>query len=93
MPGLHDVVVASPLSGHRYAEALHAELEEHRGTLTLLRDVHVLQPLILHDAYAVTCRSMGTTYLACYRGPDHANPGALVFSVVPRRTARGGRRI
>jgi hypothetical protein len=93
MPGLHDVVVASPLNGHRYAEALHAELEEHRGVLTLLRDVHVLQTLVLNDEYAITSRSVGTTYLACYRGPDHVNPGALVFSVVPKRMSRAGRRI
>lgn len=93
MPGLHDVVVASPLSGHRYAEALHADLEELRGTLTLLRDVHVMQPLVLNDEYTVTSRTMGATFLACYRGPDHATPGALVFSVVPKKIARARGRI
>lgn len=88
MPGLHDVVVADPIGGQRYAEALHAELEEHRGTITLLRHVHVLQPLVLHEEYTITSKAAGNSLQATYAGPDHANPGALVFAVVPRRGRR-----
>jgi hypothetical protein len=85
MPGLHDVVVSSPISAFKHAEATHAELEELRGIITLLRNVHVLAPLVLHEEYAITSRLLGATLLARYAGVDHANPGALVFHVVPRR--------
>lgn len=85
MPGLHDVVVASAIGAHKHAEATHAELEELRGTITLLRDVHVLAPLVLHEEYTITSRAVGSTVLARYLGPHHASPGALVFGVVPKR--------
>ena len=92
MPGLDDVVVQSPIGAHKHAEATHAELEELRGTITLLRDVHVLAPLVLHEEYTITSRRLGTSLLARYAGPDHSNPGALVFSVVPKRSGRAHRR-
>lgn len=85
MPGLHDVVVESPISAFKHAEATHAELEELRGIITLLRNVHVLAPLVLHEEYAITSRQLGATLLARYAGHDHSNPGALVFHVIPRR--------
>jgi len=88
MPGLHDVVVASPIGAHKHAEAMHAEFEEHRGTITLLRHVHVLQPLVLHEEYTITSKDPVRTARARYLGRDHANPGALVFSVIPRGSGR-----
>jgi hypothetical protein len=93
MPDLHDVVVTSPVGFHKYVEAMHAELEELRGTLTLLRDVLVWQTPVVGDEYAVTIRASGNTLQASYVGPDHANPGGLVFRVIPRRPRRGHDRI
>ncbi|APR84069.1 Hypothetical protein A7982_09418 [Minicystis rosea] len=85
MPELHDVVVESPVGFQRYAEATYAELEELRGTITLLRDVHVIQRLVLDDEYALISKASGRTIYARYLGPDHAKPGALVFGAIPRR--------
>jgi hypothetical protein len=88
MPDLHDVVVTSPVGFHKFVEATHAELEELRGTLTLLRDVQVWQAPVAGDEYAVTSRATGHTLRASYVGPDHAKPGALVFRAIPRRWSR-----
>lgn len=93
MPELHDVVVASPVGFHKHAEATHADLEELRGTITLLRDVHVLAPLILDEEYTITSRTSGHAVHARYAGPDPAIPGALVFRAIPRRQSRGFGRI
>jgi hypothetical protein len=92
MPELRDVVVTSPVGFHKFAEASSATLEELRGTLTLLTDVHVFMPLVMHDEYAITSRASGQTIHATYAGPDHASPGALVFHAVARRGRRGSRR-
>jgi hypothetical protein len=89
MPDLHDVVVTSPVGFHKYVEAIHAQLEELRGTLTLLRDVQVWQAPVAGDEYAVTSRASGYTLRAIFVGPDHAVPGGLVFRMIPRRASRG----
>jgi hypothetical protein len=88
MPELHDVVVESPVGFHRYAEATYAQMEELRGTITLERSVQVHQRLVANDEYLITCRSSGRAILARYVGVDHASPGVLVFSAVPRRRSR-----
>ncbi len=93
MPDLHDVVVASPAGTHRYAEAMHADLEESSGRITLVRDVHVLQPLVVDDEYSITSRASGQTLYARYVGPHHAQPGALVFGAIPRKLSRAYGRI
>lgn len=93
MPDLHNVVVSSPVGFHKYVEATHAVLEELRGTLTLLRDVRVLQHPVVGDEYSVESQASGYTLQARYVGPDHASPGALVFSAIPRTKGRGRRRI
>ncbi|MFT3773973.1 MAG: hypothetical protein QM820_52055 [Minicystis sp.] len=93
MPDLHDVVVDSPVGFHRYAEATFAEMEELRGTITLRRSVHVLQPLVVDDEYVITSRASGRTIAARYIGPDLASPGALVFGAIPRKGSRGSGRI
>jgi hypothetical protein len=88
MSGLHDVVISTPMSAHKVAEAMHAELDEQTGRLTLLRDVHVTQPLVLHEEYSVTSKDPRRSMRARFAGPDHASPGALVFGVVPRTSGR-----
>lgn len=89
MPELHDVVVESPVGFQRYAEATYAEMEELRGTITLLRNVQVIQRLVLGDEYALISKASGSTIYVRYLGPDHANPGALVFGAIPRRSRSG----
>ena len=91
MPDLHDVLVTSPIGFHKYAEATHAELEELRGTIRLLADVHVFQRLVVDDEYAVTSRASGNVIAARFVGLDPSSPGALVFVAIPRATR--GRRL
>jgi hypothetical protein len=93
MPDLHDVLVASPVGFHKHAEATHAEIEELRGTITLLRNVHVHQPLVVDDEYTITSQRTGHTLHAKYLGPHHAIPGALVFGAIPQRLSRAYGRI
>ena len=93
MPGLHDVEVKSPIGSQKVADAMHAELDELTGRLTLLRDVHVTAHLVLNEEYTITSQAPTRTLLARYAGRDHANPGALVFGVVPTKSARTSGRI
>jgi hypothetical protein len=93
MPELHDVVVMSPVGFFKYADASCATLDEFRGTLTLVTDVHVHAPLLPHDEYAIASRASGQTIHATFVGPDHATPGALVFQAMPRRASRAYGRI
>jgi hypothetical protein len=87
MPEIRDVVVTSTVGFHKYVEASLAALEETRGVLTLLTDVHVFQRLVADETYAVTSRASGQSLHATYVGVDHATPGALVFRAVARPSA------
>jgi hypothetical protein len=87
MSELRDVMVASPRGLHKYAEATQAEFDEQNGTLKLLRNVHVMQQLVLGDDYTITSKDPRHTMLAKYAGVDHANPGALVFRAIPKKTS------
>jgi hypothetical protein len=88
MSDLHDVLVESASGAHRYVEAMHGEIEELRGRITLLRDVHVLQQPVPEEEYTVTSKDPVRTMRARYVGPDHQSPGALVFDMIPRTRGR-----
>jgi hypothetical protein len=92
MPELRDVVVASPVGLHKYAEATQAEFEELNGTLRLMRNVHMMQQLVLGDEYTIASKDPRHTMQARYAGLDHANPGALVFRAIPKKTVGASRR-
>jgi hypothetical protein len=88
MSDLHDVVVDSSTGTHRYIQAMHAEIEELRGRITLIRDVHVLHAPVQEEEYTITSKDPLRTMRARYVGPDHAVPGALIFDMIPRARGR-----
>ena len=88
MSELHDIIVESPIGGHRFADAMHANFDESRGVLTLVRDVHVTAKLVPHDEYVVRSQDPRHTLYAVYIGPDASIPGAVVFHAIPKRTGR-----
>jgi hypothetical protein len=91
MPELHNVEIGSPVGFYKFAEATGAEYDEARRTITLLRNVNVIQRLVVNDEYTITSRGFDQGIHARYVGPDHSNPGAHVFAVMPRvrQRARG----
>jgi hypothetical protein len=84
MPDLHDVVVDSSTGTHTFVLAMHAEIEEMRGRITLIRDVHVLRQPVRDEEYTITSKDPVRTMRARYVGLDHARPGGMVFDMIPR---------
>jgi hypothetical protein len=88
MPDLHDVVVDSSTGTHTFVLAMHGEIEELRGRIRLVRDVHVLRQPVPTEEYTITSKDPVRTMRARYVGPDHATPGALVFDMIPKGRGR-----